>query len=320
MNKSIFLVDDKPYVIWDRDVSSRNIEFLNGLDTEYFDYIIEIHSKADDKLHASIALRTTLYNAMETFFTLFGAFVQAPGCVYAWINKCTNVELRKVIKKISSTNTNLFTAFDIDSVSWENLTKVVFESYSLETEKNIQTTQLFAEYWKKLSKDFIDSKYIDEYNSLKHGFRIRPGGFSLSIGIEHEAGTPPLKEEMVLLGRSKYGTTFYKIESIEKNQFSRNLRSKKLSINWTIEQTILHFQLISISIKNIISALKIANGIKLETCKFQYPLDCSIFNKVWSCSSGVLSFGVDNIIQPEQKNLLSKEDLLKIIKNQSKSN
>ncbi len=73
MDSSIFVVNQEPYCIWEIDVQERNKEFLNGIDTDFFDYIVELHLNADDEKRASIALRSTLHHAMETMFSLLGA-------------------------------------------------------------------------------------------------------------------------------------------------------------------------------------------------------------------------------------------------------
>ena len=49
------------------------MEFLNGIDVEYFDYAIKAHLETDDEKRASIALRTISHHAIETLFSLLGA-------------------------------------------------------------------------------------------------------------------------------------------------------------------------------------------------------------------------------------------------------
>jgi hypothetical protein len=319
MQSSIFVVNEEPYCIWEVDLLGRNIEFLGGIDTEYFDYVIKVHAEAEDEKRASIALRTALYHAMETMFSLLGAYIQSPDCVYAWIAKCSNKDLRELVEKVSSFRNDLFTKLQIDKVSWDNVAGSVFRYYLPDTEKNKKTAQLFASLWNRLAHEYTDSNHIDEYNSIKHGFRIHSGGFALAIGLEHEYGVAPPPEEMKLVGKSEFGTSFFRVESIGEGKGNRSLRSRRISLNWKIERTILQLQLVSMSITNITSALKIANGVQPETCKFLRPQEDSGFEKPWSYSPGVTSFNMDFVISEDQVSSATKSELLKIITDAKKS-
>ena len=314
-----FFVNEEPYCIWEVNLLERNNEFLEGIDTEYFDYALKVHTEADDDKRASIALRTTLHHAIETMFSLLGAYIQAPNCVYAWVAKCSNKDLRELVKKIGDFRNNIFTKSNIEKVTWEWVAESIFCCYLPGTEKNKQTVQLFASFWKRLAQVYLDNNHIDEYNSIKHGFRIRSGGFSLAVGREHEYGVSPPPEEMKLMGTSDYGTSFFRIESIGEGKRNRSLRSRRTSLNWTIEKTTLLLQLVSISIKNITSVLKIANGAKVETYKFAPPQDDSDFKKVWSYSPGVTSCNLDCVLPEEEIVSFTKKELIERINDAKKS-
>lgn len=313
MQNSIFMVNEEPYCLWEVDIRERNKEFLEGIDTEYFDYALMVHLKADDEKRASIALRTTLHHATETLFSLLGAYIQAPDCAYAWVAKCSNKDLRELLNKIRIGNKRLFTKLEIERVTWSNVANSIFSGYLPNTERNKQTVKLFADLWLTLAHTFTEQNHIDEYNCIKHGFRIRSGGFSLAFGIEHEYGVPPPIEEMKTIGSSEFGTTFFKIESVRPGKGDRNLISRRKSLNWTINRTILLIQLISCSINNVTSALKIANGAKAGTCKFLRPEEDAVFQKPWQFSSGVTNMNMDFVIDENLIPEISKQELLKII-------
>jgi len=128
MDNAIFVVNQEPYCIWEISVQERNKEFLDGLDTDFFDYIVDLNLNAADKQRASMALRSTLHHAMETMFSLLGAYIQAPDCAYAWIAKCSNLELREFVGSISRYDKDLFTKLLIDKVSWGEVSKSVFRA------------------------------------------------------------------------------------------------------------------------------------------------------------------------------------------------
>jgi len=255
---------------------------------------------------------------METFFSLLGAYIQAPNCAYAWIAKCSNNELRDLVGKIGKSSNSLFTKFNIEKVSWENVTKSVFHSYMPGTERNEKTRKLFALLWQRLAHEYGEQNYIDEYNSLKHGFRVRSGGFALSVGIEHEYGVPPPQDEMQLVGKSDFGTTFFKIEPIGKGKGNRSIRSRRISLNWKIEKVVLLTQLVSMSINNVVSALKIANGAKAGICKFLRPQDDEDFEKPWEYSPGVINCSMDSVINEDEVVSVTKKELLEKLRNKKK--
>ena len=73
------------------------------------------------------------------------------------------------------------------------------------------------------------------------------------------------------------------------------------------------------SIKNITSVLKIANGADAETCKFVRPQDDSDFKKVWSYSPGVTSCNLDCVLPEEEIVSFTKKDLIERINDAKKS-
>ena len=319
VQNSIFAVNEEPYCIWEIDIAERNREFLDGIDVTYFDYLLNVYLESEDEKRAAIALRATLHHAMETMFSLLGAYIQAPECVYAWIAKCTNSDLRQLVKNIGSHHNTLFTKLNVEQVSWESISKLVFQCYKPDSDRNAQTTRLFASLWQRLAHELIDANHVDEYNSIKHGFRVRSGGFSLAVGLEHEYGVAPPAEEMKMIGSSEHGSSFFKIEPVGTSKSNRSIRSKRTSINWKIEKVALLIQLVSMSINNIVSALKIANGATAGTCKFLRPEEDEDFDTPWSYSTGVTSCNMDFVINEGDVVSTTRKELLERLNEHKKS-
>lgn len=42
MQNTIIVINKEPYCIWDMDLTKRNLEFIDSIDGEYFDYIAKI--------------------------------------------------------------------------------------------------------------------------------------------------------------------------------------------------------------------------------------------------------------------------------------
>jgi len=310
IQNSIFVVNDEPYCLWEVDIRDRNIEFLNGLDPDYFQYLVSIHINADDEKRASIALRVTFHHAIETLFSLIGAYVQAPDCAYAWIGKCSNLELRKFVQRIRNMEPGIFTKLTIASVTWENIAQSVFHTYQPGSQRQADTVKCFSRLWLRLATEFTDPVQINEYNSLKHGFRVRSGGFALVAGVEHEYGVPPPADDMRLVGKSDYGMSFFKLETLGKDKGNRSLRSRRTSVNWSIERVVLLLQLCYFSIQNVIAALRFANGIAAENCKFLRPESGDDFDRPWQYSPGVTSLNIDHVINDHDTISLTRQELL----------
>jgi hypothetical protein len=314
MDNTIIVVNNEPYCIWDHDLKGRNNEFLESIDVEYFDYVLNTHLSTEDEKRAAVSLRMSFHHVLETMFSLLGSYVQAPDCAYAWIIKCSTTDLREVVRRVNQGDKSLFAKLKLTDVSWQAIAELIFCCYMPSTEKNKITIELFARLWQRLAYEFLDQDYIDEYNSLKHGFRIRAGGFALAVGLEHQYGVPPPADEMKLIGKSEYGSSFFKLEPIGPEKKNRSLRSRRISLNWKIEKITLLIQLISMSINNITSALKFLNGYSPSSLKFTRPTEDDDFEKPWLYSPGVTRFNMDFTIDENSVVPTNRKELLERLK------
>jgi hypothetical protein len=309
MQSTIFAVNEEPYCLWEVDVKKRNLEFLNGLDPEYFSYILEIHLNAEDEKRAIISLRQSLHHAIETMFSLLCSFAQAPDCTYAWISKCSNTQLRDVVERISREDPTFITKLNIPSVNWKSIATLMCACFPTSS-RQASLIEGFATLWSRLAGELTNEAQIDEYNSLKHGFRLRPGGFALSVGVETSPGVPACESAMHTLANSTFGATFFKIEKLKSQKGSPHIRSRRTSVNWSFERTALLHQLVYMSIHNIISTLKISNGVPPTECKFVWPSQDSDFDQPWLHSVGVTSMNIDFSLEESLVPEVTKLELL----------
>ena len=131
--------------------------------------------------------------------------------------------------------------------------------------------------------------------------------FHWLLGVEHEYGVSPPANEMQVMGASEHGSTFFKIESIGSSKQNRSIRSRRTSINWKVEKVALLIQLVSMSIENVVSALRIANGAKASSCLFHRPEEDSDFNKPLSYSPGITSCNMDFIVNESDIVVITKK-------------
>ena len=130
---------------------------------------------------------------------------------------------------------------------------------------------------------------------MKHGLRVRPGGFSLAFGPEDVPGVPAPPEKMSYLGGSDFGSSFFYSAGIGNEIDKRNpthFRLKRHSLNWDPEGLSHGLNLISMSLNNILAFLKVVNGIDAESVKLIYPDNESYFEAPWRPSYSIGSSGI----------------------------
>ena len=276
MQYSIIVVDDTPYCFWDWDIKGKNIDFIKHFDPKYFEYLAAMHYRIIDsedsdnkeKQYSSIAIRNAYSHALETLFALMGAMFQAPDCVAGWLKKYKTVELYSLVKKIHR-NQKFRKKIILSEYSWKGISETVHQ-FKLEDEtKTREIKDNFAAFWQRLANDFLDKEFQSEYNSIKHGYRVQPGGFKLAFGLQTEFGKPAPPEKMQLLGGSDYGSTFF-IEEYPAGD-KNNIWLRRKSRNWLPKNFVHALNLISMSIENIKSFLLIVNGIDPQEVRFSWP-------------------------------------------------
>lgn len=204
----------------------------------------------------------------------------APNCPHAWFATYKNFDLENIIRKIHNKE-SLTTQLRNSELNWKKISEALFFSLSLsDKEKEDLIKNEFANLWSKLAMDFLDKGFSDEYNSIKHGLRIRHGGFSISIGKEDTPGVRAPRERMQLLGKSEFGSSYITAEKYKEN--SRHMQIKRNHRNWHPEDLVWGLLMVSISIKNIISTLKIVNGVNPKKVKYHWPNEFSTMVNPWA--------------------------------------
>ncbi|MCQ4166387.1 hypothetical protein [Tahibacter harae] len=299
---------EEPYCLWEGNVRERNKQFLDGLDPDYFEFLFQAYMAAEDERRAMVALQMGLHHATEVMFSLLGAIVQAPHCTYAWIGKCSNQGLRELVERVNRRAELLNPYPELRRISWDAIAGIVMRAYRTGTQRQAQMIQGFADFWRRLANAFINTSEIEQYNALKHGFRVRSGGFKLAIALEDpDTGKPGPAQSM---GGSDFGVTFFALERIHGRE-KYQLRSKSTSVNWEMDRVVQQFQLVAMSIRNTVSALLVESGKLASECKFLCPEEVEDFSRPWHKSSGVTSASIDYELNEDGIPKLSRDELLK---------
>ncbi len=311
MESVTFVVNETPYACWDWELQRKNLEFLDGIDAEYFKYAAEAnlgHLEGDNKHRAALALRLSYSQGLETLLALLCSLVQSPECVIGWMLSYKNSELRNVVRKISDRE-DVYSMLKDKPVTWELLARHVHSPLNFDEEKRKWIQKGFKHLWSQFAHDFLDESSSNEYNSAKHGMRARAGGFYLAVGPEENPGVPAPPEKMQSLGGSEFGTSFFIRERIVENN-NTNFRPRRHSRNWHPENLANGLILLSTSINNVVDFLRMINGVKPEKCRFMTPNSEAAFEQPWKHSVGVNNASFDLIIKPSDISPFAKKDIL----------
>ena len=322
MENRKFAVDERPYCVWDRDLSAKNMSLINMIDSGYFRYLALVHGRALQRVRqrqrAALSLRIAYAHALETFFAVLFAAVQAPDCVIGWLLKYEVRDLRSLIEKVRSRKP-ILSKIQFDSPTWESLSATLLAYISLQDkDKETRVKREFSVLWSRFANDLLDEGASQEYNSVKHGLRAKAGGFTWAIGRESEPGVRPPPEGMVSLGGSEFGASFYAPEGLPGGQMNFSLR--EYSLNWRPEKFHIGLQLIAYSLENVLGFLKIQNGAERKSLKFVWPKDEkdeAMFDEPWKLvSGGITNFSQSSIILDEDFRAFSKSEILDIYNGQ----
>lgn len=269
----VFPVAEKPYCLWGWDLRSENLKFLQGIAYDHFAYIAAVHEpqlEGEHRQNAAIALRAAFHHGLETLFSLLGAAVQAPGSVAAWILKCDTEKLRQFVANVN-TGTRLPNFVGLDHVSWSGVAEKVLTANFASEEEAFTVKSRFADLWARLAQEYLQQAHIDEYNSLKHGFRTRPGGFTMQVANESTNAGKQGPGSWHTISTSEFGSSFLRPKPItgappvKKHERDPHLQLETHSLNWDPHNMASALRLISLSIGNICGSLRWLGGESRDT-------------------------------------------------------
>lgn len=302
------IVNDTPMYIWDVGGTMSREMFLNSIDPTYFRYIAcshEAHLESDDSLNAAVALRIAYSHSIESLFALIGAAVQAPHCPEGWLLRYQNPDLKELLKKIGE-RTGFSNHLGLTDAGWHEVANILLPSISA-GDGGDELRHASARLWESLAGDILDDNFADEYNSLKHGFRVRSGDWFLRIGREDVPGTAPPPERMRTMASSQFGSNFLRAVRLKKYQW----RLEEQRVNWDPSVLAKRIILVADSIQNVLTYLKCVNdnSIKvIDVCIFDQSAVTEALHSQNHSSS--VRFSVRRPIDPDAVPSLTKEEIL----------
>ncbi|MBM3941437.1 MAG: hypothetical protein FJ316_00645 [SAR202 cluster bacterium] len=309
---SKFAVDELPFCVWDPDLHERNLDFINSIDPAYFAYLADVHlqglEKEETKQHAALSLQTAYSHGLKTFVALVFATIQAPDCLVGWLNKYDIGDLRSLVQKVANQQ-SILSKLRVKPITWEAIANIVLTGLSLEDkDKERAIKRNFAVAWSHFAHDFVDQRCTEEYNSIKHGLRVRSGGFYLAIGRENTPGVSSPQERMQPLANSDFGSSFPVLERLAGTKLDFCIGSQ--SRNWHPEDFFYGLHLLSLSLQNVLSFLKVVIGGDPATVEFSWPSDETDFQRPWKRVALASAFAMKSSFTLERQFQSTKEDIL----------
>ena len=340
----LFAVGADPYCVWDWNLHERNIEYLESLDPDYFDYVGRVNSPqldsehADERRRAATAIRTAYHHGLESFFALLFATLQAPWCVVGWMQVYSPAGLREMVRAAvpslwgKGERRDQVLAFrekllpflwpqPRSFVRWEGISRAILP-LNTDEEEAAKIQGLFGELWHELAKDLVNDAFVSEYNSIKHGLRTGAGGFYMLIGPESAEGDPPPPEAMHSLGDSEHGSSFFTPRTFvghpeEKDKRARpghgrnkdsHFRIRRQMLNWDPRGLCKALTLISASIHNVRSFALWKNGSDPSKLRFTIPEEAH-FRGPLGLFPGIGSSDIDGAVLKEAVQIIERGPL-----------
>ena len=307
-----FAIDDRPQCCWGAHLPEQNVEFLNRLDPMFFSYLSKLHEPAlgtDDRQRAAIALRLAYGHALETFFALLFAGLQAPGCVPGWISRYRISDVPTLVEKVMSEQP-FPSRIQLGETSWEGIATVVFahlEDTPSGTRDSV--TARLARVWERFAADYLCENRTREFNSIKHGLRVGAGGFEVLIGQEPVPGVRPPHHARSSLGGSDYGSSFFVPIPIE--QTRRGFRLDQHSLNWDPAAHARGLELLAMSISDVVSFLKLQLSVS-EREPYVYPATDESADAPWADIIGVTSMALNPTFDGSRVRDFTDDEILRI--------
>lgn len=308
-----FAVNETPHCLWDLDIHASNLDFINNIDPRYFEHIANLHSQfleGEEKQYAAVALRIAYSHGLESLFALLCAAAQAPDCIVGWLLRYKNTELNEVIKKISERKP-IYTRLRANPVTWAVMADLIFTYVKTDDdEKDSHIRNSFARLWARFATDYLNLEHGFEYNSIKHGLRVKMGGSYFALGVEDTPGVPAPPERIRIVGQSDFGSSFFIPDKLHDG---RNFSIRHHSLNWNPQNFVYALHLISFSITNVLGFLRIFYGVPANEVQFSWPSEDSMYQEPWKRNTG-MTFNWNSPTTESDITPLSKEDILSVYK------
>lgn len=291
----VFHIDEAIYQIVGFDLRSIQSMLVEGIDPDYFAItattLLRWLGRERSRQHAAIQLRLSYLHALESALALTFASLQAPGAVPAWLRMYRVSDLDNLTAKICR-GREIKRGWAQPISSWRDVAEVLLQSMPpisiTSTGSEVTRGQVivwYADALANMARDFLSQSTREEYNDLKHGFRVSRGGFRLAISTSDDASADDSVKPAELLAESEFGSTSATVEKIDGN--SHLLRYAERSRNWDPILIANRLQLTSAWIACVKAALVARTRTRVEQVRWSYFADQAAYVAPWVESHGM---------------------------------
>jgi hypothetical protein len=281
-----FVINERPLCLWEGNLETQNLRFLEGIRPAYFDHAAMTSAKqldGEERYLAAMSLRLTYSHALETLFALLGTTVQAPSAPAGWMLKYRNEDLNSVVEKMQK-GQFLMNLHGFERVTFEDIAKLVLSRTS-DGEKLEATAVAFGKAWEVLAEDYLSSHFDDEHNSIKHGLRVSSTPAKLYIGNpdlfdRREQPSPEDIQKMIpsmsLVSDMTFGGQTFTTSALSPGD-KVNLTLQSRTEPWNPVSFVIGTQIAAMSIHNTLKFLRVWNGENVGLVKYKQPADFNPF-------------------------------------------
>jgi hypothetical protein len=287
--------------MWGFELAEQNREFLFGIDPSFFNASVEAQLpllSGPTGQHAAMSVRMIYGHALETFFALLMAAIQAPHCPLGWILRYQPGELAQIVRKVDS-GAPLLTRTKFEN-KWHGLALAINLFHHDDSAEEHRIMALFGDTWALLAEDYLDSTGNAEYNSIKHGMRVKPGGFWFKM--ESPDGGAPIIDS-----KSAFGSRFFSVKKLGKGGI--NFHGEDTARNWSPVSLAVRTELLSVSIGNVVSFLLTKIG-GVSSVRFNWSEKEDNLDLAWKSDFLLRSMSGGYPVNVDRKDLLTKDDIL----------
>jgi hypothetical protein len=128
------------------------------------------------------------------------------------------------------------------------------------------------------------------------------------MGQEREYGVPAPREEMVSLGGSVFGSSYFVATPVGEHKLI--FRPASHSHNWNPQRLSGQVLLLSMSISNVVTYLRGAGGESYETLRYTWPGEPDDFQRPWTESVSIEWSNFDTVVTQGDVDACTKEEIL----------
>jgi hypothetical protein len=178
----------------------------------------------------------------------------------------------------------------------------------------LQMAEHYGRFWRRAAQSYLNRVGRSEYNSIKHGLRVRAGGHITRIRLEKAPGIPDPNAQAHTIAASEFGSSYFVPEQIGHNKHHLKLRHQ--AVNWRPQALADCIALSSFSIANTLTFLQIVNGEDPTRRTFSGPRDLALFASALTGLPGYEASSVADNIAADDIEPLSKEQIISVYENE----